>query len=330
MTTNNIVGQDEILNYIEKIVETGNVPSGVIFNGDKGAGKKLLAKTFAMALNCTGDGSKPCRSCKSCIQAENNTQPDIIWVIPSKIDANLSIDDLKAQVLSTVSVAPVNSKYKIYIIPNADMLNETCQNAILKTLEEPPANVVFFLLTKDYKKMLPTILSRCMVLRIRDITDSLIEKYLIDNMEIPKEKAILCTAFARGNLGRAIKMANSEYFIELKNKAVNLLENIGNLENYEIVDAINNMAKSSKMEITDILDYMTIWYRDILMFKATNDIDKVIFKDKIDIIKQRAVSMSYEGIEEVLDALDNAKKRLDANVKFDLVMELLLLTMKEN
>lgn len=325
-----LIGQNQILEYIEETVKNDTPSGAYIINGDKGSGKKLLAKTFAMALNCEGNGIKPCRSCKSCMSANSNTQPDIIWVTPKSKDIKIGINDIREQVISNISVKPVSSKYKVYIIPSADTLSAEAQNALLKTLEEPPKHVVIFLITNNYKLLLETIISRCTILRVRDITDSIINNYLIENLDIPKEKAMLCTAFARGNLGRAIKMAQSEYFVGLRDMAVSVLEKIYSMPGVEIVEAVNNMAKYSKLEIADILDYMTVWYRDILLFKATNDTNTIIFKDKIVVIKDRARDMSYEGIENVINALDTAVERLNSNVKFELVMELLLMTMKEN
>lgn len=325
-----IIGQNQILEYIEETVRKDNPNGAYIINGDKGSGKKLLAKTFAMALNCVGDGIKPCRSCKSCISASNNTQPDIIWVTPKSKDIKIGINDIREQVISNINIKPVTSKYKVYIIPAADTLSVEAQNALLKTLEEPPRQVVIFLITNNYKFLLETIISRCAILRVRDITDSIINNYLVENLEIPKEKAMLCTAFARGNLGRAIKMAQSEYFVGLRDMAVSVLEKIYTMPGVEIVEAVKNMSDYSRLDIVDILDYMTIWYRDILLFKATNDTNTIIFKDKLVVIKERARDMSYEGIENVINALDLASERLNANVRFDLVMELLLMTMKEN
>ena len=167
------------------------------------------------------------------------------------------------------------------------------------------------------------------MLKLRYIKDKLIKKYLMENLEIPDYKAEVCTAFAQGNMGKAIMLANSDHFNEIREEAIQLLKYIHEMELSEIVNAVSHISVY-KLEITDYLDIIMIWYRDVLMYKATKDLDKVVFKDQIKYIKEQAQKSSYEGIELILESLEKAKTRLKANVNFDLVMELLFLTIKEN
>ena len=133
-----------------------------------------------------------------------------------------------------------------------------------------------------------------------------------------------------GERGSGKKMlANSEHFNEIREEAVQLLKHIHDMELSEIVAAVKNISVY-KLEITDYLDIIMIWYRDVLLYKATKEIDKVVFKDQLQSIKEQARKSSYEGIELILESLEKAKARLKANVNFDLVMELLFLTIKEN
>ena len=203
------------------------------------------------------------------------------------------------------------------------------QIALLKSFEEPPKYAVILLLTENAELLLPTINSRCVMLKLRYIKDKLIKKYLMENLEIPDYKAEVCTAFAQGNMGKAIMLANSDHFNEIREEAIQLLKYIHEMELSEIVDAVSHISVY-KLEITDYLDIIMIWYRDVLMYKATKDLDKVVFKDQIKYIKEQAQKSSYEGIELILESLEKAKTRLKANVNFDLVMELLFLTIKEN
>jgi DNA polymerase-3 subunit delta' len=130
-------------------------------------------------------------------------------------------------------------------------------------------------------------------------------------------------------MGRAIMLATSEHFNEIKEEAVQLLKYIDEMELNEIVSAIKEINKY-KLEVTDYLDLITVWYRDVLLYKATKEAGKVVFGDQLTYIKEKASKSSYEGIEIILDSIEKAKTRLKANVNFDLVMELLLLTIKEN
>lgn len=323
-----VVGHKDILKYISSAVENNRVSHAYILNGERGSGKKMLANLFAMTLLCETGDNEPCGKCHSCKQAESGNHPDIIRVTHEKPNS-ISVDDIRTQVNNTVDIKPYQGPYKVYIIPQADMMTPQAQNAILKTIEEPPSYAVFLLLTENAETLLPTINSRCVMLKLRNIKDTLIKKYLMENLEIPDYKADMCTAFAQGNMGRAIMLANSDHFNEIKEEAVQLLKHISEMELNEIVAAVKNISVY-KLEITDYLDIIMIWYRDVLLYKATKEIDKVVFKDQLQSIKEQARKSSYEGIELILESLEKAKARLKANVNFDLVMELLFLTIKEN
>ena len=120
-----------------------------------------------------------------------------------------------------------------------------------------------------------------------------------------------------------------EHFENVKNEALSLLKYIQDMELHEIVAAIKKINEY-KLEINDYLDIMAIWYRDVLLFKATNDANHLVFREELQTLRHVAQRSSYEGIESVIEALEKAKNRLNANVNFDLTMELLLLTIKEN
>ena len=323
-----VVGHKDILKYISSAVENNRVSHAYILNGERGSGKKMLANLFAMTLLCETGDNEPCGKCHSCKQAESGNHPDIIRVTHEKPNS-ISVDDIRTQVNNTVDIKPYQGPYKVYIIPQADMMTPQAQNAILKTIEEPPSYAVFLLLTENAETLLPTINSRCVMLKLRNIKDTLIKKYLMENLEIPDYKADMCTEFAQGNMGRAIMLANSDHFNEIREEAVQLLKHISEMELNEIVAAVKNISVY-KLEITDYLDIIMIWYRDVLLYKATKEIDKVVFKDQLQSIKEQARKSSYEGIELILESLEKAKARLKANVNFDLVMELLFLTIKEN
>ena len=323
-----VIGQKDVMRYIGNAVSTGQISHAYIVNGERGSGKKLIASLFAAALLCEEEGVDPCNKCHSCIQADTGNHPDIIRLVHEK-ENTISVEEVREQINNTVAIKPYQSKYKIYIIPGADKMTVQAQNAILKTIEEPPEYAVFFLLTENAESLLPTITSRCVMLKLRYIKDSLIKKYLMEKLEIPDYKAEVCSAFAQGNLGKAIMLCNSEHFNEIREEVIHLLKYIHEMELSEIIDAVSRATKF-KLEITDYLDMIMIWYRDILLYKATKDINKVVFKEEINCIKEQAMKSSYEGIELILESLEKAKTRLKANVNFELAMELLFLTIKEN
>ncbi len=323
-----VVGHRDIVQYIQNAVKQNKLSHAYILNGQRGSGKKLLSRLFAMTLQCETGQSEPCGECRSCMQTKNGNQPDIITITHEK-PATISVDDIREQLNEDVMIKPYSSPYKIYIIPEADLMTPQAQNALLKTLEEPPEYAVIFLLTENADSLLATIRSRCVMLKLRNIKDKLVKKYLMEQLHVPDYQAELCAAFAQGNIGRAVMLAKSEHFNEIKDEAIQLLRYIDEMELHEIVSAIKQIGKY-KLEVTDYLDILTIWYRDILLYKATKDVGGLVFGDQLTFIKKKASNTSYEGIETILTAIEKAKMRLKANVNFDLLMELLLLTIKEN
>jgi DNA polymerase-3 subunit delta' len=199
----------------------------------------------------------------------------------------------------------------------------------LKTLEEPPAYAVIILLTSNLNDLLPTILSRCVVLNMKPVADSLVKKYLCEEVCVPDYKAQVCVAFARGNLGRARLLATSDEFDNIKADAVAVLKYVREMELSEMIGAIKKMTEY-KLEVADYLDICAMWYRDVLLYKATKDANHLVFQEELQAIRAAAKRSSYEGLEMVITALETAKKRLAANVNFELTMELLFLTMQEN
>lgn len=323
-----VIGHNNIIQYIQNAVTQDKMSHAYILNGERGSGKKMLAELFAMTLQCEKKGPEPCGECHSCRQANSGNHPDIIKVTHEKPNT-ISVDDIREQINNDIMIKPYSGAYKIYIIPEADLLTVQAQNALLKTIEEPPEYAVIFLLTENAQSLLPTITSRCVMLKLRNIKTTLIRKYLMEQMHVPDYKADMCAAFAQGNMGRAIMLASSERFNEIREEAVQLLKYINEMELSEIVSAIKRITVF-KLDITDYLDIIMIWYRDVLIYKATKDVNGIVFADQLRYLKEQAKKSSYEGIETILDGIEKAKARLKANVNFDLVMELLLLTIKEN
>ena len=323
-----IIGHEQIINHLKSAMKWNKVSHAYIFNGEKGSGKKMLANAFAQMLQCEGEGEKPCGTCRSCRQAESGNHPDIIRVIHEKPNS-IGIEDIREQLAGDIQIKPYQSRYKIYIVPDSEKMTVQAQNALLKTIEEPPSYAVILFLTTNAASFLPTILSRCVVLNMKPVPDTEVRKYLMEHVEIPDYQADVCTAFAQGNIGKAVKIATSENFNEIKTSALYLVKHIPNMDISEITAAVKAVTEF-KVDIQDYLDLLAVWYRDVLYFKATNDVNGLIFKEEVKYIREQTNHGSYEGMEQILQGLTKAKERLNANVNFDLTMELLFLTIKEN
>lgn len=323
-----IIGQEQIKYQLSNSLETGKISHAYIINGEKSSGKEFIAKIFAATLQCEQHGKDPCGECHSCKQAMTDNQPDIIKVMHEKPNV-ISVDDIRAQINNQMCIKPYSSKYKIFLMNEAEKMNIQAQNALLKTLEEPPEYGIIILLTSNINALLPTILSRCVVLNMRPVSDSLVKKFLMEEMTIPDYKADVCVAFARGNLGKAKLLASSEEFDNIKADAVALAKNVTDMEIQEMMAALKRINEY-KLEINDYLDILMVWYRDVLLFKATADAEHLVFREELQALRKIAQRSSYEGIENVIEAITKAKARITANVNFELVVEMLMYTIKEN
>lgn len=324
-----IVGQEQLKEHLEGAIRFNKISHAYIINGERSSGKEFIAKTFAMALQCENRlDTEPCQECHSCRQALSGNHPDIIFITHEKPNT-ISVDDIRSQINGDVAIKPYSGPKKIYIMNEGEKMTVQAQNALLKTLEEPPEYAVILILTSNVNALLPTIVSRCVLLNMKPVKDEQVKEFLMESMEIPDYKADICVAFARGNVGKARLLAKSEEFDKVKEEAITLLKYINDMEISEIVAAIKKINEY-KFDVNDYLDILSIWYRDVLLFKATHDANHLIFREEIQYIRRVADRSTYEGIEKIIDALEKTKQRLNANVNFDLAMELLLLTIKEN
>ncbi|MDE6943242.1 MAG: DNA polymerase III subunit delta [Lachnospiraceae bacterium] len=323
-----IVGQEQLKEHLQNAIATNKVSHAYIINGERNAGKEFIARVFAMTLQCEKGETEPCGECHSCKQALGNNQPDIIYISHEKPNT-IGVEDIRVQINGDIAIKPYSSPRKIYIINEGEKMTPQAQNALLKTLEEPPEYAVILILTTNVEAMLPTVLSRCVVLNMKPVSDRLVKKYLMEQLAVPDYKANISVAFARGNIGKAKMLASSEEFEKVKDEAITLVKNINDMEISEIVKAIKKISEY-KFDVNDYLDILMAWYRDVLLFKATKDVNSLVFKEDIQQIMRMSDRSTYEGIEQIVNALQSAKKRLEANVNFDLTMELLFLAIKEN
>ena len=329
-----IVGHNKIIEHLKNAIQLDKVSHAYILNGEDNAGKMMIAEAFAMALQCEEGKSDPCGKCLSCRQAADRNQPDIIYIgrddmFDDKKSKSISVDDIRTLLNNDIVIKPYSSKYKIYIVDNAEKMNDHAQNALLKTIEEPPAYGVILLLTTNADSFLQTIRSRCILLNLKTVEEEAIKSHLMKKYQIPDYKAEVCAAFSQGNVGKAIQLASSDSFNEMKHDVLSMVKKMEDVEVYELSHSIKNVT-NYKQQIGEYLDLLTLWYRDILYMKATDDVNNLIFKDEVYDIKKQAAKKSYSGIEKILQTIELTRTRLHANVNFDLVIEMLLLAIKEN
>lgn len=199
---------------------------------------------------------------------------------------------------------------------------------MLKTIEEPPAYAVIILITDNIASLLPTIQSRCVTLNLKPLNNSEIAQYLTSHFKLEPERAQIAAGFCQGNMGKAIRFASSEDFQEMKDQILMLLKSIDDMSITDIINTIREFSKN-KNNINDYLDLMLLWYRDVLMFKVTKDNNILLYQGEYKTISKQASKRGYEDIEKIIQAIDKAKVRLNANVNFDIAMELMVLALKD-
>ena len=251
-----ILGNDMVKEHFMKAIENHKISHAYILTGEAGMGRKSIARAFAMTLLCEKGGSEQCMSCHSCKQILAGSHPDLIYLSHEK-PASIGVDDIREQVNDTIMIRPYSSYYKVYIIDEAEKMTVQAQNALLKTIEEPPSYAVMILITTNEEAFLPTILSRCVKLKLKPLRDTTVKAFLTEHLGIPEKDADIYAAFARGNLGRAIHIASSEEFKELYQKTMNLLHYVETVDISMLLECIREI-KDQKFDLEEMLDRKSV------------------------------------------------------------------------
>lgn len=325
MKFQDIIGQEQITEHLQNAIRMGKVSHAYILQGEAGSGKKMLADIFATTLECEEKGIEPCGRCQSCKQALSGNHPDIRRIIHEK--ATIGVDDIRLQLNNDIMVKPYSRPYKVYIIDEAEKMTEQAQNAMLKTIEEPPEYAVILLLTVNAKLLLPTILSRCTQLTLRPVAKQSIQKLLQENHGIAPYMAELAADFSDGVLGRAINYASSENFVVLKDEVLRLFRRIDTTPVEELYRIVKEWA-GRKTELPDFLSLMSLWYRDVLVMKATDGTGKVLFREEQTELSRQSMMYGFRALEARINAIDQFRQRMNANVNLEVALELLLFTIK--
>ena len=322
-----IFGNKSTIEKMSSAVKSGQISHSYIITGSPGTGKTLLANIFAKMLQCEDmSGPLPCLKCSSCNVFDSGNHPDVIYVLPAKKKA-IGIDDIREQVLSKTITKPYKYSRKIFIIENADTLSAEAQNSLLKTLEEPPEYVVFIMTALSSKALLPTVLSRSVILKTEELHAEDISRYLSEKLGVPAHKAAFYGEYARGSIGEAIKLSSSEEFSEMHSLVFDIL---ASARTADMTTFTNNVSLLEKYRHNpEFLDIFTAFYRDLMVIKLIGNTDHIIQKDKADFLLAEAKKETSQNISDKLEAVLKAKKELSSNVNFSLCVELMLMKIKE-
>ena len=303
-----IIGQEFAKKYLTNSINKDKVSHAYLFEGMNGVGKKTLAKEFAKTLIKVD-------------KLENS--PDYISIEPE----GSSIKIAQIRKLQTDVLVKPHSDYKIYIINKAEKMTVESQNALLKTLEEPPAYVIIILITSNKNSLLDTIKSRCEIIKFLPVSFIQTKKYLED-MGIEERKASILSTFSRGSISKALELSESADFMLMREDIQN---NIQTLLEKNIVEILELPSKYDKYKdnIIEVLDMMINYFRDIMMLKENIGKDMIINIDKITYVQNMSKKINYSQVSKIIDIIEETKKKLKSNCNFNLSIQVMALNIYE-
>lgn len=283
------------LRLLSESYNKGKLSHAYIIEGSKLSGRDEFVQNIAAALLCEKAVEMrelvPCGKCPSCIKAATKNHPDIIHVMHAKPTV-LSVNEIREQVVSDISIKPYYGPYKIYVIYDAQLMNENAQNALLKTIEEPEPYGIIFLLTDNEDSFLQTIRSRCIRLSMAAVPRNDIAESLLD---------------------------------EDGQQVIKALEGVVRSDAFQINKTAKEMEDMNRQQVVRIAG---LWVRDMLVYKSTGDRSRLYFAAYEQSIRSMSESMTYEDLNECLEVVDKVKARLSANVKAEAAFENMLLQIR--
>lgn len=320
-----IWGNETLLRYMKQTAKKKTASHAYLLVGKGGSGKKMIANAFIKYMQCENPSHEACGVCSSCRFFDGGNHPDVIYVSTEK--KTIGVDEVREQILETVELLPYAFPKKIYVIPNAHTLTPQAQNALLKTLEEPPEYAQFILLAQSTEPLLQTILSRAVVLQIPPLSDDVVLDYLQKKGLAEQETAKMYATYAQGSIGMALNLLQDEEFIKIRNYVLATMEKLPKISQGEallLAKEFENYKNDSRF-----LDMIELWYRDVLVAKSTRNSDFFIQQDKETEIFS-AANVPVANLVSCAEAVQMAKKQLSQNGNFRLTMEVMLMKLKEN
>lgn len=286
-TFEEVAGQQHIVRTLKNALATNKIAHAYLFCGPRGTGKTTMAKLFAKALNCEEGIGKQCNKCSNCLEVIEGSHPDVVEIDAASNNGVEQVRDL----IDQVNYLPIKGRYKVYIIDEVHMMSNSAFNALLKTLEEPPAHVIFILATTEPHNILPTILSRCQRYDFTKVSDADIEERIItilesENIQYDKDAIRAIIALADGGMRDALSILDqilaysgntlsvkdvyALFGLTSKSEKINFLLDINAGEVSKVLSKINFFYEGGvdlKRFTGDILEIL----KDVLIYKKTND-----------------------------------------------------------
>lgn len=326
MDFNGIIGQKQVIGSLKRAFAESRIPHAYIFTGPAGIGKKTIAHLFAGLLLCENPQSgAACGVCRGCLLYENGSNPDYRRI--NTEEASIGVDMIRG-IQGDVSIRPMYSKRKVYIIEDAGKMTDQAQNCLLKTFEEPPPYVVVILLVANYEMLLETIRSRAQRLNFtkysyEQVCQALVEKYGRGSGSIE-----LAAGYSDGNIGLALELAASGEFTLLREKAIELLPGVAKGRMTDILE-FTAFMEENKDSTELLLGTLLLYYRDLLVVCETGNEKMLINSDKKDIIFNNARMYRSSRLLDNIAAIEATRRALKQNANYQLAIDNMLIKLRE-
>jgi len=316
-----VVGHEWAVELLEHSLANGRTAHAYLLLGLPQIGKTTLALNFAQALNCLGE-EKPCGQCRSCLKIAHGNHPDVRVI--EAVNGTIKIDQMRAM-QREVALSPHEGRWKVYIIPQMERATTEAANCLLKTLEEPPAQVILVLTASDSDQLLPTIISRCQVLNLRPPSTSLVQKALEERWGVDPQRAKLLAGLSGGRLGWAVRASEDGALLRKREKRLDemiALMGQGRVERLRYAQQLGQNPDS----LREVLDLWLSWWRDLLLIKGSSS-KEVTNVDREATLRSQARGYSLIQVRDFVKALRAAVWQLEHNANTRLTLEVLMLSL---
>jgi len=326
MNTHNwhVYGHDWAVDYLRKGLRHGRTRQAYLFTGTASIGKTVMAHTFASALNCAHPSvdARPCGECRSCRLMHTGNHPDMIYSELDSTTGALKIETLR-DIMRRLSLKPYDARHRIAILANFEKARGQAQDAILKTLEEPPPFAIIILLANTTESTLATIQSRCQVVYLRPVASDTIRDTLIERFGSDPEKASVLARLSGGRIGWAISAAQDESVLGQRARALELLEGALSQSRKDRFKLAEDLSKD-KLALRPLLELWQTYWRDLLLMTLNSPV-KPVNVDRLTQLERFSRRLDSVGVERALKTTQEAMRLLDTNANVRLLLEVLML-----
>ena len=290
MPFTNIIGQDRAVRLLHSLIEKDEINGSYLFVGPSGVGKRTASMEFAKAINCEKKGMDACEECISCKKINSLNHPDVFVIQKGEESNFIKIDKIR-DIIYQASLKPYEARKKIFIITEAEDMNEESQNAILKIVEEPRENQIFILTTSRVSGILPTVISRCMLVKFNLLSQVQIQELLIKRHGFNQDEAVLFSHMALGSIGRAMAFKEKDEIRERDRMLNDFFFRKRAIFREDVCD------EKKYADLEGSLKILLSWYRDLLVSKFTKDKNVFLNVDRMEEIFSYSARFSTGKLE---------------------------------